>query len=382
MTFPPLASAPSVLDELGADLERAGLLAERLPAAKLIYLSVVSRLHKRPVSVVVRGSSSAGKSWTVQCVLDFFTPEAYHALTAVSEKALVYDRTPLTHRMLVIFEAAGVAGEQASGFLRTLLSEGKLRYQTVTNGESGPQEHFIEREGPCGLISTTTELVLHAEDETRLLSIALPEGPDQTRAVLLKWGQAAAGGDDVEVDHGRWHELDAWLAGEDDRDVVIPYGVALAELLPAGAPRLARDFISVLSVLKAHALLHRATRERDAQGRIIATLADYAGVRDLVEPILAAGLEATVKPEVREVVEIVAQEADRWRTGVPQSALVKVLALNKGAVSRRVGEAIRAGYIVDEENRKGRSARLVVGDPMPDDGSVLPTADVLSERVG
>ena len=41
------------------------------------------------------------------------------------------------------------------------------------------------------------------------------------------------------------------------------------------AVRLRRDFSVVLSLIKAHAILHQATRERDADGRIVATLADY-----------------------------------------------------------------------------------------------------------
>lgn len=375
-----LARSPSILDELARDLDHVGLLEDRIPAAQLVYLAVVSRLHARPVSIVVKGSSSAGKSWMVAQVLEFFGPEAYHALTATSEKALVYDTTSVRHRTLVVYEAAGIAGEHAAGFLRTLLSEGCLRYQTVTSGPNGPQEKFIEREGPTGLLSTTTALALHPEDETRLLSIMLPEGPEQTRAVLLRWGAAAAGGETVEVDRSRWHELDRWLA-TGEREVVVSYGAELAGLLPAGAPRLARDFINLLTLIKTHALLHRASRERDDQGRIIATLADYGAVRELVEPILAAGLEATVKSEVRELVQVVAEESDRWRSGVPQSAVVGRLAINKGAVSRRVGEAVRAGYLVNDEQRRGRPARLLLGDPLPDDGKVLPLPDEVQVAV-
>ena len=50
----------------------------------------------------------------------------------MSERALVYREEPLVHRTIVIYEAAGMAGDGfAPYFLRTLLSEGHIRYETV-----------------------------------------------------------------------------------------------------------------------------------------------------------------------------------------------------------------------------------------------------------
>ena len=81
----------------------------------------------------------------------------------------------------------------------------------------------------------------------------------------------------------------------------------LAELVPPIAVRLRRDFKTVLMLIRAHALLHQASRLKDEQGRVVATLEDYAAVRELVADLVAEGVEATVKPEVREVVEATAR---------------------------------------------------------------------------
>ena len=45
----------------------------------------------------------------------------------MSEKALLYSKEPLSHRFLVIYEAAGISGDFAEYLVRTLLSEGHLR---------------------------------------------------------------------------------------------------------------------------------------------------------------------------------------------------------------------------------------------------------------
>src|SRR3712207_9265111 len=64
--------------------------------------------------------------------------------------------------------------------------------------------------------------------------------------------------------------------------------------------RLRRDFGALLNLIRAHAILHQATRERDENGQIIATLEDYARVRELVADLVSEGIDATVPGTVRE----------------------------------------------------------------------------------
>ncbi len=77
----------------------------------------------------------------------------------------------------MIYEAAGMAGDGfAPYFLRTLLSEGHLRYETVETPPKGkPKGVVLEREGPTGAILTTTRVKLDPELETRLLSIPVTD---------------------------------------------------------------------------------------------------------------------------------------------------------------------------------------------------------------
>jgi len=373
---PEMAHSQAILDELAHDLLAAGLVDERLDAAKLIYLAVTSRLHDRPVSVVVKGNSSSGKSWLVGTVLAFHPNRAVYVLSAMSERALAYSTADLRHRMLVIYEAAGLGGEFASYLLRSLLSEGRIRYETVQSGSDGLQPKVIEREGPTGLLSTTTAIMLHSENETRLLSTTVADTYESQQAVFAQWGEAAAGSERVKVDYGRWHALVDWLeTGE--REVIIPYAPRLAALLPPHAPRLQRDFIAVLALIQASALLHRATRDRDDRGRIVATLADYAEVRKLVEPIIAAGVEAAVKPETRATVQAVAELLPDHPDGIDLTVLTERLKLDKGSVSRRVRDARKVGYLMNMETMNGRPARIVLGKPMPTDTTVLPVLEVL-----
>ncbi|MGH7095484.1 MAG: hypothetical protein ACREFB_18370, partial [Stellaceae bacterium] len=102
---PTLAHAPRILDRMADELERTGLVGERR-AAKLCYLILTSRFLARPLCAVIRGQSSAGKSYTVERVKALFPPSAYYFLTGASERALAYGTEPLVHRILVVAEAA------------------------------------------------------------------------------------------------------------------------------------------------------------------------------------------------------------------------------------------------------------------------------------
>jgi hypothetical protein len=98
-----LAQEPKILDRFAIDLSRIGVVGERR-AAKIIYLAKTSRLLDRPVSVAIKGPSSGGKSFVVESTLRFFPPDAFYALTAMSDRALAYSNEPLKHRHLVLYE--------------------------------------------------------------------------------------------------------------------------------------------------------------------------------------------------------------------------------------------------------------------------------------
>src|SRR5262249_19684659 len=120
-----LARQADILAEFAADLKRLGVTGEERNT-KLVFLAVVSRLFERPISIAAKGPSSGGKSFLVERTLSFFPPAAYFARTSMSDHALAYSKEPLMHRVLVLYEAAGMASDKASYLMRSLLSEGRL----------------------------------------------------------------------------------------------------------------------------------------------------------------------------------------------------------------------------------------------------------------
>lgn len=367
-----LATAEDVLGRFGDELGRAGVAGD-LRVAKLVYLALTSRHLPRPVSVAVKGPSSGGKSFAVEQVLRFFPEDAFYELTAMSERALAYSEEPIEHRFLVLAEAAGMSGDFQTYLIRSLLSEGRLRYELVEKTSEGLRPRLIEREGPTGLIVTTTADKMHPENETRLLSVTVDDTSQQTRSIL----KALASETVVEPNLEPWLALQRWVARA-DHEVTIPYAEALAEKMPAVAVRLRRDFVAVLSLIRAHAILHQATRNRDAEGRILAEIKDYTGVRDLVADLVAEGIEATVPVTVRETVNALGRlVGDNNGDPVSVRPVAQELKLDNSAASRRLKSAINRGHVKNLENQRGKAGRYVLGEPMPEDLEILPAPELL-----
>lgn len=366
-----LAKQPNILELVAKLIEKAGAVGvERI--VKLLILILTSRVLERPVSVAVKGSSSAGKSFFIEQTLRAFPKDSYYLLTAMSERALAYSDEPLKNRFLVLIEAGG-AGEMANYLIRSLLSEGKLSYETVEKSADGLKARLIEREGPTGLLVTTTRTGLHPENETRMFSLTVSDTKEQTRLIL-----DAIAVDRPPVDFDEARALQEWIGLSDNR-VIIPFAETLAAAVEPVAVRLRRDFSAVLNLIRAHAILHQASRKRDREGRIIATLDDYAAVRELVADLVAEGVEATVAPMVRETVKAVedlTKEFDH-ADGVTAKAVGDKLELDKAPASRRCRKAQELGYLQNHEERKGKAGRYVIGDPMPDDVEILPTVEDL-----
>src|SRR5205823_12647932 len=80
---------------------------------------------------------------------------------------------------------AGLASGTGAYLMRSLISEGRLRYETVESKPEGLTPRTIEREGPTGVLVTTTALKLDPELEKRMFSIPINDTAEQTRAVLL-----------------------------------------------------------------------------------------------------------------------------------------------------------------------------------------------------
>lgn len=369
-----LLNDPNLIRRLVKVVGKLGYAGDPRPAI-ITYLGLISRLLERPLNVAYISPSAAGKNAAVEATLPMFSPEAFYLLRASSPRALIYNDENFRHRTVILTEADSLPEDgPAASAVRSLMSDGEMAYEVVEKGSDGQfQVRKILKPGPTGLITTSTK-PLGDQATTRTLTVSIPDSPDQTRLVLHaqadRVNQVAA-----PPDLNGWIALDRWLALAGERRVVIPFANLLADLVPVNAVRMRRDFRQLLSVIQALALLHQNLRDRDSQGRIIATSDDYAEARWLLEETFTSTVHEGLTPAVRETVE----EVGRLSSGtnpVSESHLVDELGLAKSTIHDRVRRALRGGWLINRTTQRGMPAQLLPSTPLPD-GCPLPTVEEL-----
>jgi hypothetical protein len=366
-----------ILAEFAKEKRKAGLAGEDRNA-KLLYLAATSRLTASPVNIVLQGLSAAGKSYTVKTVLRFFPPYACIEFTSMSEKALVYFQDPLCNRMIYIAEAPGMDDDFLNYVVRTLLSEKQIIYYTVQKNLEG-QLLTVEKRvpGPTGLLTTTTRFSLHPENATRCLFLQADDSPEQTARILAECFEVSERR--CEVDFERWHALQDWLAGA-VLEATIPFRKAIYQNIPPAAVRLRRDAGVLQILIQTHAILHQKNRQIDARGRVIAELADYAAVYDLVADLMAEQAATGASSSDLEFFELVKNAAVQDEDGeayVTTGAMEKALNRDRTRALRRLGKLAKAGYLIKDTKR--REHRYYVAADLPGGAvPVLPAPELVA----
>jgi hypothetical protein len=345
-----LAQAPDLMDRVVQQVQAIGVVNER-ELMNLTYIAATSRVLQYPVNVLAKGASSGGKSFTATRTLELVGPDFVNHLTSSSALSLVYDDRPLAHTVLFINEANQLQSDENSMFamlVRTLISEGRIVHQTTVEDRDSPTGRRVERivrEGPITLIVTTTG-ELHAENETRMLSWHIGESHEQTSAVMASLAAHAAGGVAVPADLAIWHDLQRWIA-LGPNDAVIPFAQQIAAQIKPLMVRFRRDVGSLFNFIKASAILHQAQRQVDAQGRVVATIADYALAYPIFTKVMAQSSGKSVPDNVREVVKLIAELASSLPTKPTKGKFQRTATAGPGSEvvisSEQIGNATGIG---------------------------------------
>lgn len=364
-----------VLAHVEHAVRAGGYAGDRRPVL-MVYIGVTSRVTRRPSKLAVIAPSAAGKNAALDAALALFPESAFYQIKAGSPRALIYNDESFEHRTVVLSEADSIPedGPAASAF-RSLVEDDYMSYDVVEKDPDTGQQavRHIVKNGPTGLITTSTK-VLGEQLGTRVLVITLNDTPEYTREVIRAQARSA-NGMIGQRDTTPFEAAQKWIELAGDHDVVIPYAECLAELVPTALVRMRRDFPQLLAFIESIAILYQRQRDRDEQGRIVATLEDYGRARDLLKDVFTAmatgGVSGVIRETVTKLVEL--HRASGSSSTVTQ--LGEALCLHPNATWYRVRNAIKLGYIVNEETRRGQPAKLIPGSPLPELEEALPTPE-------
>jgi DNA primase len=369
---------PSLLFDLKRMVQRQGVRREGRNVL-LLGLAMTSRLLEDPLSVVVKGQSSAGKSFLVERVAKVFPPEEVHTWSGMSAKVLVYTKRDYRHKVLVVLERKG--GEPAQESMRYLQSEKLLIYEVVIkNPRTGEFETKQYRhEGPVACVTTTTEAVLQVDDENRSFSISPDESDEQTALVMksnLEQKLAGTTGRKFTEDELLpWHNAQRLLAEQRVQVVFPKWFKAVCKKLPTRPLRMRRDWPRFLALCEAVVLLHQFQRPReqlaDGTVRLTVTLEDYAIARIVGKDALRRSL-LQIPPNTMKIIEAV-KRLDEYQAGVTYQRIMEMTGMTYATVYKWAKPALQAGYLhYSEERVKSNVKRLREGQP-PSKEKLLPS---------
>ena len=195
---------PQLIERVSKDIERVGVTGERRMATT-IYLVGASVQLPRPLSAIVIGATSSGKSYTLSTVLELFPPEGKILATDITANALYYmPEGSLHHRLVVGGERSRIEDDQraeAKRALREMLESQTLCKLVTVSIDGSPATITVVQRGPIGFLETTTNAEVFEEDRNRCLSLYTDESPEQTRAILQRTARLATGESRGDVSH-------------------------------------------------------------------------------------------------------------------------------------------------------------------------------------
>jgi hypothetical protein len=175
---------PNLFQNVSQDIARAGGVIGEETNKMMLYLAATSRKFKRPISLVIFGKSSSGKSYLANAIEQFMPDEETLVLSSMTAKSLEHADEQLRHKCLLIQEWEGL--KEALPTLRVLQSEAKLsRFLTVMDPITKTRKAVPhDMECPCSVIVTTTKEGIHDENSTRIFELYADESVEQTRKVV------------------------------------------------------------------------------------------------------------------------------------------------------------------------------------------------------
>ena len=246
---------PSLLYDYGEFIRRLGVVGEKRNI-RIILLALTSRLTDTPISLVIKAESASGKSWLLKNCLKVMPEESYFEYTSMSNRALIYSEKDFAHKFIIFLEYSGQEDDEVNYLTRTLQSEGRLKYEYTAKVDGDFVTHSIDKPGPTGFITTTTQSQIFDENETRIFSLYINESQEQTTQIVAKLGSQYESGtyEVAESEIEAWRNIQRVLKS---MPVQIPYAGWLAKYIPTKKVRVRRDFERVLVSISVCALLHQ-----------------------------------------------------------------------------------------------------------------------------
>ena len=374
-----IAKDPKLIERMVRTVTAFGVVGEEGSILASCLTAASRLLRRRCISLLRRGAPASGKNYVFEHALMLAPPESVVTINSASSMALIYHSVEnpdsLKHKIVYLPEAASTLAvkngveTEFTAMLRQLISENRINRQVAIPQKQGPPKTMeVVKNGPIAVLVTSARNNIEGELLTRLLLADSDESQDQTANVVTSILDTAAGAPwappPSEAEIEEWRDFQRWLEAGGPYDVLIPFGRAIrAAFTLTSAPtppavRVRRDISGLVGAISASTILHKAQRQADAKGRLIATLDDYQHAFDAFAPGMAAHYRPQVSAGVIALVK----------------AIESMIETERGAIEAEI-EAEKAAILAKDLNADLSSMRTF-------DGTVRATHEQLKVALG
>ncbi len=366
---------PDLVNAISYDINRIGGIVGEENNKIILYLASLSRKLSKPLSLVVFGQSSSGKSHLSNTIGKMVPPEDSLILSSASARSLEYSSEQLLkHKFILIQEWEGAEAVLAT--IRTLQSEGRLnRLVSVEDPESknGRITTSMPIECPCSVVITTTQEKIHDENSTRVFELYADESVSQTENVV---NQIIANADLSNVrninkkERTRLIELhqDIQRCLENIGDITIPFADKIT--FPQNTTRHRRDVSRFLDLIKVVAFLHQKQRKFtviNGEKYLVAEAQDYEIAYNYGIKILGDTFNK-IPPPAQKVITVCCALADEKGSMVPfsteeiqkKATILGYDCNKKNGLYKQLNWLLENDYLNDRHSRSGNAKHYTV----------------------
>ena len=378
---------PDLFEVISRDIEALGIAGES-ELALLLYIVMTSRKLDNPLSAIIQGASSSGKSFIIEKLAELIPAEAVLMAHDFTDQALYYlDEGLLRHKVVVSgervndrYDKDGKAQDNSKAF-REMTASGVLRKATVVKGDNGKMKtEIIIQQGPIAYIESTTSPSLHDEDATRLLILSTDESQEQTERIGKALRDKARGKsmskDIIQDVINKHHAIQRLL---EPLTVRIPYADSLT--LPTDKIISRRSITQLITAIQTVALFRQFQKIVHGEGEqryIEADDKDY----EIVYPILQKAISQkyiTLNPLSQNLLKIICEQVNYDDTFTRRDC-EKWTGNSTLAISRQIKPLEDEGY-VQIINGTSKPYKYEVCYQEGDKFSpVIPEPEIISER--
>jgi DNA primase len=385
---------PSLIQNLVMDIRRIGIVGEDSNALAL-YLFSLTRKSEKPISAVVFGDSSAGKSYLVNRICDLIPKEDLLILSSASARSFEHaSEEMLKHKFIVVQEIEGL--EAVEPTIRIMQSEGRLSRLVPVKNELTDKYESMNKDVDCPacIITTTTRDRVHPENSTRIFELYVNQTAEQTaqihdllrQKVTLEWAAIEKEQASVKVTHTNVQRLIRNLKA------VIPFARHIS--FPQDSLRSRRDFERFLSLIQAVAIFRQFQKDvkktAGDEEYIVADLEDYKVAFELGMKLFTATF-SPISERTKDVLRVCLQIENETFTRDDVKRKAKELEIpvseNRATLARQLSslcEEVEALELVQGSQGKTCVYRKKISSMEELSGaqiSLIPTADQIASKI-